>query len=245
MKTGAAVYTIVLWFYDFYVLFLTNLLAWRCSTKHILLPFFRANVGPRHMDVGVGTGYFPAKTHVMQRPPNPSHRDSGEWPEKLVLVDLNPNCLEKTAKRLGIPERTQSITADVMQPLPLDKSEKFDSISLMYLLHCVPAAPEEKGAIFANLKPYLKDDGTLFGATVLGQSNKQHNLLASFFLLCYNWTGVFSNLGDSKEHFDAALRAEFEQVDTAVIGSSYIFKAWNPRTTPNIEGLNLRDDRQA
>jgi hypothetical protein len=56
---------------------------------------------------------------------------------------------------------------------------------------------------------------------------------------------VFSNLGDSKEHFDAALRAEFEQVDTAVIGSSYIFKAWNPRTTPNIEGLNLRDDRQA
>src|SRR5262249_21733539 len=51
---------LILSFYALWVLPISNPFVWRCPTKTVLVPFFRANVGRRHMDVGVGTGYFPA-----------------------------------------------------------------------------------------------------------------------------------------------------------------------------------------
>ena len=60
---GAAVYSpLVLGIYDLWVLGISNRYAWRCSTTAVLLPFFRQHIGQRHLDVGVGTGFYPAKT---------------------------------------------------------------------------------------------------------------------------------------------------------------------------------------
>jgi hypothetical protein len=66
---GAAIYTpIVLKLYDWWVLEVSNRLAWRCPTSTVLLPFFAAHVGARHLDVGVGTGYY------VLRPASPAER---------------------------------------------------------------------------------------------------------------------------------------------------------------------------
>ncbi|KAK2753625.1 hypothetical protein FQN54_007402 [Arachnomyces sp. PD_36] len=221
MASGASSYaynSIFLSLYDYYVLGLTNTAFWRCPTDSVLLPLFQANAGPRHMDVGVGSGYFPA---IM----NQREGHLG-WPKKLVLVDLNPTCLERASSRIGLPERTLCLKNDALQPLP--DAGPFDSISIMFLLHCLPGPPEHKAQIFANLKPHLTDNGTLFGATVLGQG-VQHNLVGQVLMAAYNWFGIFGNSGDGKEPFIEALEEEYEEVETAVIGCVLIFKAQKPR----------------
>jgi SAM-dependent methyltransferase len=221
MAAGASSYaynTTTLNFYDHFVLGLTNSFGWRCPTDSVLLPLFQANAGPRHMDVGVGSGYFPTAMHQRE-----GH--SG-WPKKLVLVDLNPICLEQVSSRVGLPERIMCLENDALQPLP--DVGPFDSISLMYLLHCLPGPPENKARIFANLKPHLADDGVLFGATILGQGVR-HNWFGQILMSAYNWFGIFGNSEDGKEHFLQALEAEFEEVETAIIGCVFIFKARKPR----------------
>jgi hypothetical protein len=93
-----------------------------------------------------------------------------KWLQKLILTDSNSNRLEKTASHLGIPDRTECVLADVQELLPI-KPEKFNSVSLMYRLHCIPAPPEHKGRVFANLRPFI---GILFDATIPGRG-VQHN----------------------------------------------------------------------
>lgn len=221
MASGASSYAynpISLHLYDYFVLGFTNNFCWRCPTDSVLLPLFQANAGPRHMDVGVGSGYFPTAMHQRE-----GHLG---WPKKLVLVDLNPTCLEQVSNRVGLPERTLCLQNDALKPLP--EQGPFDSISIMFLMHCLPGPPENKAKIFANLKPHLTDDGTLFGSTILGQGVR-HNLVGQIMMSFYNWTGMFGNSEDGEEPFVKALKEEFEDVETTVIGCIFIFRARKPK----------------
>lgn len=206
--------------YDFLILKFHNNFVWRCPTKTVLLPFFCANAGERHMDVGVGTGYYPAALHQS----NPS------WPQHLTLVDVNHNCLESSAERIGLPDRTSRVIANALEPftLPANEPEKFDSISLIFLLHCLPCSPAEKTQIFTNLKQHLSPQGTLFGATVLAKGVQQ-TWLSCFMLWFLNLIGAFSNTEDGKDDFLKALAAEFGDVEGHVIGSVFIFCARRPK----------------
>jgi ubiquinone/menaquinone biosynthesis C-methylase UbiE len=125
------------------------------------------------LDVGVGTGYFLAAMHKSEQQRHPTASGEVIWPQTLTLIDLNPTCLETAARHLGHPDRTECVMADAREPLPI-KPGKFDSISFMYLLHCIPAPPEKKGCVFANLKLYLEEPGTLFSVTILGRGVR-HN----------------------------------------------------------------------
>ena len=59
---GAAAYKPwLLSIYDWLILGVFSTFVWRCPTDGILLPFFRENVSETHLDVGVGTGYFPLR----------------------------------------------------------------------------------------------------------------------------------------------------------------------------------------
>ncbi|KAL1962963.1 hypothetical protein VTN77DRAFT_8809 [Rasamsonia byssochlamydoides] len=223
-------------FYDFFVLYFSNSFAWRCPTQSVLLPFFRDNAGPRHMDVGVGTGYFPAAItddSSNKKKKKKSEEVKQDWPQKLALVDLNPKCLETAAARIGQPERTVCLLTDVLRPLSSDQQENpaevFDSISLMYLLHCLAGPPGEKQRVFANLKPYLADDhGVLFGATVLGKGVR-HNWVGRMLMRVYNRVGVFDNYADGKEEILQALENEFEDVEGHVVGCVLLFRARKPK----------------
>lgn len=218
LPAGARIFSYTfLWMYDFLVLTLFTNFIWRCATKTVLRPFFCANAGKRHMDIGVGTGYYPAALHQKE----------DDWPEHLTLVDLNSNCLEASAQRVGLPDRTSCITANVLDTftLPDSEPEEFDSISLIFLLHCLPCRPAEKARIFTNLKPHLLPGGTVFGATVLGRGIKK-TLLGSFGLwLLNNFFGSLTNWADGREDFLDALSAEYEEVEGHVVGYVLLFRA--------------------
>jgi SAM-dependent methyltransferase len=146
---GAAVYTpFFLFIYDWYVLGLINWLAWRCSTSKVLLPFFTSHLRSNHLDIGVGTGYYLSHCSL-----TPEHH--------ITLMDLNQNSLEAANARIGNVARM--VQGDALAAsLPFKEKEKFDSISLFYLLHCMPGPLERKKVLFENLRSHLTDDGILY-----------------------------------------------------------------------------------
>ena len=57
-RKGAAAYTpLTLAFYDLAVLQFSNSFVWQCSS-HVLLDFYDQHISDKHLDIGVGTGYF-------------------------------------------------------------------------------------------------------------------------------------------------------------------------------------------
>ena len=214
--SGASIYSVPLllrWFYDLWVLNISNTFFWRCSTSKILLPFFQKNVRDHHLDIGVGTGYYLANV---------------EFPSKstITLCDLNADSLAEAQKRIG-RERTRCIVHDIEKPLPQDE-KYFGSISLMYLLHCMPGPPVRKAAIFGHLRERLNKDGVLFGATILGKG-VEHNLGGRTLMNAYNKKGIFGNVEDSADVFLDALKKNFEDVDARMEGTVLLFTAKKPK----------------
>ena len=131
---GAAVYTRpFLRIYDWWVLGIVNSLSWRCSTPTILVPFFLSHLRSNHLDIGVGSGYY-----LSHCSPTSSHH--------VTLMDLNKNSLETANARIGNVARMVQGDALTLS-LPFKKEEKFDSISLFYLLHCLPGPLEGKSVV--------------------------------------------------------------------------------------------------
>lgn len=213
-RAGAAVYSPwTLRVYDTWVLGISNRYAWRCPTREVLLPFYRRHAGPRHLDVGVGTGFYPAHAGF-----------DAAW--ELSLLDLNPNSLIAARDRSGRGNAAMH-EADVMAPLSLPP-HRYDSIALFYLLHCLPGTMGDKQRVFANLKPHLHPDGCLYGATILGDG-AGHNGFGRRLMAVYNGKGIFGNRGDDIEGLRAALVAHFDEVDIQQHGVVALFTARRPR----------------
>jgi len=212
---GAAVYSgAALALYDAFVLGFSNTFAWKCPSR-LLVDFYNQNVSGEHLDVGVGTGYFLNKCRF----PVPSPR--------LTLVDLNPNCLRTASRRVRRHHPAYDLAgchlANVLEPLDLGDAS-FGSIGLNYVMHCLPGDMSTKSAAFANLKPWLKPGGVLFGATIL-EVGVEHGFLARKLMSVYNAKGIFSNISDSEEGLRAALGEHFEQSSVRVEGSVALFSA--------------------
>ncbi len=211
---GAAIYSpLVLKLYDWWVLGLSNRFAWECSTRDVLLPFFREHAGKCHLDVGVGTGFYPAKA---------------ELPASIqfTLMDLNPDSLEAAQRRLK-RSSTKKVEHDVMDPLPPRTPRGFNSISLFYLLHCLPGVMSDKAVVFGHLKSRLASDGVLYGATILGD-DIGHNGLGRRLMALYNRKGIFGNKHDTREGLELALREHFAEVIVRIEGKVALFEARHP-----------------
>ena len=137
--------------YDWWVLGVVTTYAWRCPTTSYLLPFFRKHASVKHLDIGVGTGYYLSNADL---PPEAT----------VTLVDLNANSLETAEARLG-REGTRTVLHDIFEPLPKELGN-FDSISLFYLMHCLPGSVEKKCQIFGHLKDRLNDGGCVYGGAL-------------------------------------------------------------------------------
>jgi SAM-dependent methyltransferase len=197
-EAGASVYSpLVLKLYDWWVLGLSNRFAWKCPTKTVLLPFFKEHIRRRHLDVGVGTGFYLA------------HAGKSSF-DAITLLDLNDNSLRAAAARLKQPS-VRILKQDVTRPLSLPPETRFDSISLFYLLHCLPGGMEDKEVAFANLKRYLSRDGVIFGATILGDE-ANHNPLGRLLMKTYNRKGLFSNRADTIDRLQGILKNQFQSV---------------------------------
>lgn len=215
---GTAAYTpSVLSIYDLFVLSFSNTYAWRCPTSTVLVPLFRSSLGQRHLDVGVGTGYFPEQTL------------KGSACREMTLMDLNENTLQTAERRIkavvGDAVEVKSVRADVLvTPLPLSPETKYDSISLFYLFHCLPGPTSRKLALFSSLAPHLAPGGQIVGATILGRE-REMNLLGRMLMGLWNWLGVFGNWDDGEKEFRMALEREFDDVDAWVHGRVLLFRA--------------------
>jgi SAM-dependent methyltransferase len=208
---GHAAYTpfVLRHVYDWWVLGVSNRWLWRCPTPR-LLEFFNHHLSDNHLDVGVGTGWYPDHARF----PGPAPR--------LGLLDLSPHSLEHTARRVA-RYRPECHALDILEPLPAGIA-RFRSASLMYLLHCLPGTPDTKAAVFDHLRPVLAPDGVLFGATLV-QGEAPRSAAARRLMALYNRKGVFSNTADTAEAWAAALAARFAHSTVRLEGCVALFTA--------------------
>ncbi|MBF4344022.1 methyltransferase type 12, partial [Vibrio anguillarum] len=100
--------------------------------------------------------------------------------------------------------------------------DKFESISVNYLLHCLPGNLIDKGIMFKHLKEHLNDGGVLFGSTILGKGTKQ-NFFAKKLMGVYNKKGIFSNNNDDLDSLLLSLNKHFTDVKVEVVGCVALF----------------------
>lgn len=207
---SVAVYTPArLALYDLFILGLSCSLVWRCPKRHFL-DLYNHHVGSPHLDIGVGTGYFLDRCRFpIERP-------------QITLLDPSDACLNKAARRLD-RYSPRVVKASALEPLGLG-ADRFASVALNGVLHCLPATPEAKAAVFRNLKPFLKDDGIVFGSTILG-TGVEHGRIAQRVLRLYNREGLFTNLADDLGSLDRALAHNFTDREIEVRGSFALFTA--------------------
>ena len=196
--------------YDPMVLGFFARFVWRIPKK-AMLDSFRELIGPTHLEVGPGTGWFLEKSGRLDN-------------TSLTILDPNPNVLRHVTQRLRDVPIT-AIQADVLKPLPVEGP--FASAGLNAVLHCLPGPPEYKEVALRNIAAVLAPDGVLFGATVLGRS-ANHTWIARRVLTVFNRQGGFDNLEDSEEWLRGALGRSFDSVEVDVVGSLATFVARNP-----------------
>jgi uncharacterized membrane protein YdfJ with MMPL/SSD domain len=172
MDASAKVYSaplVLALVYELWVLKISNSFAWRCPTASVLLPFFQAhisqNAADAHLDAGVGTGFYPARTLASNK----------NTPGSIALLDLNPDTLHSATKAIqtrGYRGHVSRHVHDAFVTVPPELQAKFASVSLFYLFHCLSGAfPDKATRVAAALTPALApgDQSVFYGATILGK----------------------------------------------------------------------------
>jgi hypothetical protein len=173
--------------------------------------------------------------------------------QRLTLVDLNPSSLafaERSILQVNPDIAVQGVIADALAPLPEPLAgRKFTSISVFLLIHCLPYTPQRKNALFQVLRNHLSDDGVLFGSTVLGRIDsideghtvgggihrdgeykaEKLNLFGYLLMVLYNKVGLFHNWDDNQTSIKEGLEAQFDEVETWIVGRMLLFTASKPK----------------
>ena len=180
---------------------------WRCPNERILAAYAH-HLSNNHLEVGVGTGYFL------------DHAEFSKAAPRVALLDLNPHCLARTARRIA-RYHPEVYRADVSQPINL-KANRFDSIALNYVVHCLPGSWPAKGSVFAHLKKFLNPGGTLFGATLV-QDDMLQGTVAARLMRRFNARGTLNNLTDTHARLVESLEQHFVEVRVARVGCVILF----------------------
>jgi hypothetical protein len=183
-------------------------LLWKCPTPR-LLDLYNAHVTANHLEVGVGTGYFLDRCRFPARP-------------RLVLVDLNRNCLEAASRRVR-RYSPRTVRGSVLEPIPYD-GEPFTSAGLNYVLHCLPGDLKSKARVFDHIRALLAPSGVVFGATLLARGVRA-GFLARRLMRLYNACGFFGNADDSPDDLREALASRFTSSQVEVVGCAGLFVA--------------------
>jgi SAM-dependent methyltransferase len=212
-EPGYAVYSKAsLAIYDALVLGLSNRFIWKCPSNH-LRALYREQLGSRHLDIGVGTGYFLDKAAFPVSSPY------------VTLLDPNEECLKAAAARISRYNPT-CIKADALVPWP-ETLGQFASIGLNYVLHCLPGTMAQKCVLLDYLQPHLSEDGVVFGATIL-QGGAPRSGIARKLMAIYNKKGVFSNENDTQETLQKELSSRFTDVEIEMTGCVALYSARRP-----------------
>ena len=209
LPASSAGYTrAVLMIYDLWVTHFSNRYVWRCSVE-IHRDHYRNWIGKRHLEVGVGTGYYLSGATLREV-------------QHVALLDPNRLCLATAKRRIGSLSCT-TYCRDALLPISIPE-ERFDSIAVSYLLHCLPGPILKKAVLFENIAPLLSDSGVVFGSTILG-AGAAHNRLGRLLMRIYNSKGIFGNEGDRFEDLKTILTREFQNVRVRQHGVVALFRA--------------------
>ena len=195
-----------LFFYDAILYGVISKYAWGCSIARLDAHYAR-HASANHLEVGVGTGFLLNRVRFPARP-------------RLALMDLSAECLEKTRRKVA-RYTPATYVQNILEPV-VHQIDKFDSISINYVMHCVPGSFKEKGVAFSNLAVLLAPGATLFGTTVLSQ-HVHKNVLARPFMWLMNALEVFNNRNDSARELEAYLREHFQVVQFELAGVTAFF----------------------
>jgi hypothetical protein len=174
------------------------------------LEHYNRHVTTNHLDVGVGTGYFLDRCRFPAAAP------------RIALMDLNQTALDFAAHRIA-RYKPETYLRNVLEPIEIDVA-KFDSVSINYLLHCLPGTIESKAAAFDHLKALMNPGAVLFGATLL-QGGVARSWPARWLMKFYNRKGIFSNENDGAPGLRLALDERFSSVSFEIVGSAALFSA--------------------
>jgi hypothetical protein len=212
VHAGQAIYSRrVLAAYDIGVPWISNRFVWRCPTPR-LRQLYDDNVSARHLDIGVGTGYF---------------LDKARWPTPnpaVTLVDLNQNALNAASTRISrLAPRTA--VRNALEPVGKLPGAPFDSVGVNYLLHCLPGDLETKTSqLVASIRATMAPQAVLFGSTILATATELSRPARKLFEF-YNRKGIFHNAEDHPEMLDRALGAAFAHHRVVVVGGVATFVA--------------------
>jgi 2-polyprenyl-3-methyl-5-hydroxy-6-metoxy-1,4-benzoquinol methylase len=200
-----------LFFYDFLLYGVISKYAWGSSIQR-LDSHYKKYVKHNHLEVGVGTGFLLNRVVFDSAHP------------RLALMDLSRECLEKTKRKVA-RYSPETYLQNLLEPIQ-HKIDKFDSIGINYVMHCVPGNFKEKGVAFTHLQALLSENGILFGTTVLSEDIHQ-NLLAKPFMWLMNSLGVFNNRGDNARDLNECLERHFQLIEFEVVGVTAFFAVKN------------------
>lgn len=210
VEAGQAAYTPrMLGVYDFLILRVIVPYIWKCPIDNVT-KLYNKNITSNHLEIGVGSGYFLDNCNFPSDNP------------RLALMDLNPNSLKFTAARVS-RYKPELYRANILEPIQTD-IEKFDSIGINAVIHCLPGTMETKLAVFDHIKALLNPLGVVFGSTILNIGVKQ-NRLTKKFMKMFNDRKVFSNLEDDLSSLKEGLAKRFTDSEVNVIGTAALFTA--------------------
>ncbi|MCH7518936.1 MAG: DUF87 domain-containing protein, partial [Candidatus Dadabacteria bacterium] len=154
---------------------------------------------------------------------NPLDLMGHDYPEKrLALMDLNPNSLKFTAEKVS-RYKPEIYRGNILEPIETDM-EKFDSIAINAVIHCLPGTMSTKLVVFDHINALLNPGGVVFGSTILNIGVKQ-NWLTKKFMKNFNNRRIFCNLEDDLSTLEEGLTERFSKSEVKVIGTVALFRA--------------------
>lgn len=199
--------------YDRLVMYLLLQHVWGCRPD-ALVDHYREHVTSNHADIGVGTGYCLDRCGFDS--PNP----------RLVLIDLQSNCLRHTARRLA-RYRPCTYVRDALRPLQEIPGGHFDSIALGGILHCLAGDLRQKGKVFDAIEPLARTGTKIFGYSLVSDDiplrarrRVVHRLL--------NRLRVVDNSNDRLNDLHEELASRFIDCRVEPIGCMALFSAVVP-----------------
>lgn len=195
---------------------IVNLVAprvWGCDPD-ILIDHYRDHVTSNHADIGVGTGFFLDRCGLPSANP------------RLALIDLQPNCLEHTARRLS-RYRPSTYLRDVLNLVDEIPGGPFDSVALPGIIHCLAGDLTLKSRVFDNIAPLTRPGTKIFGYTLVYDGVP---LSASRRLVhpLLNRLRVIDNANDRLGDLHHALSARFIDCNVKLVGCMALFSAIAP-----------------
>lgn len=198
--------------YDAVVMRLLSDWVWGCPAEHFLA-HYRRHLTANHAEIGVGSGYCLDRCGFPE--PNP----------RLALIDLQPNCLAYSARRLA-RYRPKSYVHDARDPMWLGL-EPFDSVAICGVLHCLPGSLSEKGKVFDALAPLAAAGTTIFGYTLVSDNVRERALPHAVHRLL-NRLQIIANREDRRDDLYAELARRFDAPAVEQIGCLAFFSAVVP-----------------